>query len=114
MKSLHPVIHGNRSKKQEESIMDASESSKPRFIENLSTLIVLCGVLTLGVGGFVLLCLIAYAMVTENLALGVLCGLLLFLPYILGVIWFFTLGTSLWAERAATRVEEIAGASAQI
>jgi hypothetical protein len=68
----------------------------------------------MGVGGFLLLCLIAYAMVTENLALGVLCGLLLFLPYILGVIWFFTLGTSLWAERASTRAEEIAGASAQI
>ncbi len=94
--------------------MNASESSKPRFIENLSTLIVLCGVLTLGVGGFLLLCLIAYAMVTENLALGVLCGLLLFLPYFLGIIWFFTLGTSLWAERASTRAEEIAGASAQI
>jgi hypothetical protein len=94
-------------------IMNASESSRPRFIENLSSSIVFCGVLTLGVGGFFLLCLIAYAMVTGNLALGVLCGLLLFSPYILGVVWVFTLGTSLWAERVPTKAEEIARASAQ-
>jgi hypothetical protein len=115
MKLLYPVIHGtDREESRKSQIMNTSESSRPGFIENLSTLIVFCGVITLGVGGFFLLCLIAYAMVTENLALGVACGLLLFLPYILGVAWFFTLGTSLWAERVPTRAEEIAGASAQI
>jgi hypothetical protein len=115
MKLLYPVIHGNKSIRSRKSqIMNTSESSRPGFIENLSTLIVFCGVITLGIGGFVLLCIIAYAMVTENLALGVAGGLLLFLPYILGAVWFFTLGTSLWPERVPTRAEEIAGASAQI
>ena len=93
--------------------MNASETPTERFIENLSTLIVFCAVLTLGLGGFLLLCLIASAMVTGNLALGVVCGLLLFSPYILGVVWFFTLGTLLWAERPPIEAEEIATASAQ-
>jgi hypothetical protein len=60
-----------------------------------------------------LLCFIAFAMVTQNLALGVVCGLLLFSPYILGVVWFFTVVISLWAERVPTKVGEIAGVSAQ-
>jgi len=74
---------------------------------------VFCGVVTLGLGGFILLCLIAYAMVTQNLALGVVCGLLVFSPYILGVVWFFTVGTSLWAERVPTKAKETARAAAQ-
>ncbi len=93
--------------------MNASGTPSERFIEKLSTLTVFCGVLTLGLGGFLLLCVIAYAMITENLALGVVCGLLLFSPYILGVVWFFTLGTSLWADRVPTKANDMARASAQ-
>ncbi len=93
--------------------MDSSETLSARFLGNLSTVIVITGVLTLGVGGFLLLCLIAYAMVTENVVLAFAGGLLLFSPYILGVVWFLTLGTSLWADRTPTGVSKVARASAQ-
>jgi hypothetical protein len=94
--------------------MKARETKASSAAENVGTLMLLCGILALGLGGFLLLSLIAYAMVTGNLALGVVCGLLLSSPYILGVAWLFTLGTSLRTERVPTKAEELARASAQI
>jgi fatty acid desaturase len=92
--------------------MNATETSNGRFTENLSLLTCLCWVPALGLGGFLLLCLLAYAMVTENLALGVVCGMLLAVPYILGVIWFCTVGTSVCAERVPEKAEELVKAEA--
>jgi hypothetical protein len=92
--------------------MNASETSSVKFTDNLSTLTCLCWVPALGLGGFFLLCLLAYAMVTENLALGVLCGLVLAVPYICGMVWFFTVGTSVCAERVPEKAEELVRASA--
>ena len=43
--------------------------------------------LFLGVLGFGLLCGVAYAMATQNLALGIFCGLLCFAPLMLTVVW---------------------------
>ncbi len=43
--------------------------------------------LFLGPLGFGLLCGVAYAMVTQNLALGIVCGLLCFAPLMLTVVW---------------------------
>lgn len=94
--------------------MKAPETKTRKATENVATWTFLCGVLALGLGGFLLLCLIAYAMVTQNLALGAVGGLLLFSPHILGAVWFFRARTSLRAERVPTKAEELGGASAQI
>lgn len=79
--------------------MSVSESSAQRVAENASAFMFLSGILAAGVGGLLLLCLIAYAMVSENLALGLVCGLLLATPYAIGIVWFFSLGGALSAER---------------
>jgi hypothetical protein len=88
--------------------MTTPETSAGRVAEKVSTWMFLSGILTVGVGGFLLLCLIAYAMVTENLALGVVCGLLLLVPYVCGIVWFFSLGASLSAERVPGETKEVA------
>ncbi len=93
--------------------MKQSENGRLGFLENLSTWVIVSWVGVIGVGGFVLLCLIAYAMTTDNLALGVVCGLLLFSPYILGVIWFLSMGSSLWAERVSTKAKETSKVTVQ-
>jgi hypothetical protein len=90
--------------------MNASENSSTKFAENLSTLTCLSWISALGLGGFLLLCLLAYAMVTENLALGLVCGMLLAVPYILGVVWFFTAAPSVLAERVPEKAEAFAKA----
>jgi len=90
--------------------MNPVETSTGTFAKRVSAFIFIAGVLTLGLGGLLLLSGIAYAMVTENLALGLACGLLLFAPYILGFAWFFGWGTSLMAERVPRKAKELATA----
>ncbi len=61
------------------------------------------GLLILGPLGFVLLLGLFYAMLVQNFALGVVCGLVLFTPAILGVTWAPLSWTALIRERLATR-----------
>lgn len=88
--------------------MNVSESSAQRVAENASAFMFITGILAAGLGGLLLLCLIAYAMVTENLALGLVCGLLLAAPYAIGIVWFFSLGGALSAERVRADTKEVA------
>lgn len=90
--------------------MNAPETTSKRVTETVSTMVFLCGAIVLGLGGFLLLCLMAYAIVTENLALGMVAGLLLFSPYILGFVWFLSMGTSLITERVPRKAGELARA----
>jgi len=59
----------------------------------------LCGVLIMGPLGFVLLCALAYAMNFSNLALGVVCILLLASPLVLLAVWVPLMGTAYIMER---------------
>ncbi|MEW6350169.1 MAG: hypothetical protein AB1646_13970 [Thermodesulfobacteriota bacterium] len=70
--------------------MKTSESTMGRASTRLGTLMFLGLSLVLGLAGFVLLSALAYAMVTQNLALGVVCTLLLFAPSVLGIAWAVT------------------------
>ncbi len=74
--------------------MNPRETSQRKVAENVGTLMFLAWTLVVGIAGFVLLCAIAFAIVTENLALGLVCGLLLFAPSALGVGWMLTAGAS--------------------
>ncbi len=86
------------------------ETTARRAAEKAGVLMFLGWILILGVGGFLLLGAMAYAMITENLALGVVCGLLLFAPSALGVGWMLTAGASLVAERSPRRAKAKADA----
>jgi len=86
--------------------MDTTPTTLERFWENAGTLMFLGWSLILGLVGFLLLCALAYAMVTENLALGVVCGMVLFAPPALAVIWTLTAGASLLLERSARKAKE--------
>jgi ABC-type transport system involved in multi-copper enzyme maturation permease subunit len=61
------------------------------------------GLLIFGSLGFVLLLGVFYAMLVQNFALGVVCGLVLFTPAILGVTWAPLAWTAVIRERLATR-----------
>ncbi len=86
--------------------MNPRETSQRKVAENVGTLMFLAWTLVVGIAGFVLLCAIAFAIVTENLALGLVCGLLLFAPPAVGIVWILTAAGSLLAERSAPRTEE--------
>ncbi len=88
--------------------MNVTETSARRADDNISPMMFLSAVFTLGLGGLLLLCLIAYAMVTKNLALGLVSALLLFCPYAFGAVWFLTFGTSLIAKRVSQKAREAA------
>ncbi|MCX5871923.1 MAG: hypothetical protein NTY51_01625 [Deltaproteobacteria bacterium] len=90
--------------------MNPVENSAETFVKNASIFVFIAGVFTLGLGGFLLLSAIAYAMVTENLALGLACGVLLFSPYVVGIAWFFGLSFILARDSVTVDTEEPASA----
>ena len=90
--------------------MNSRAASTRKFSETTSTLMFLTGVLALGLVGFLLLCGLAYAMITENLALGLVCGLALILPYLFGGVWFLSVGSSLMAGSLPQQGKETAEA----
>jgi hypothetical protein len=53
----------------------------------VGTWMLLAGVLILGPMGFLLLLAVFYSMTTQNLALGIIVGLIFFSPLILLIIW---------------------------
>lgn len=60
-------------------------------------------VLIFGPVGLALFLAIAYAMAFSNMALAVVCILLLFSPLMFGAVWVTLLGATLIMERAAAR-----------
>lgn len=79
-------------------------------IVTVSAFMFVAQVFIIGLGGFVLLSAIAYAMVTENLALGIACGVLLFAPYVSVIAWCFGLGYKLAADNVSLEKKELAEA----
>ena len=65
----------------------------------------LSGVIIVGPAGFALMCGLAYAMHFSNLALGMVCGLLLFSPLLFIAVWLPLCGAALIEERSAERVK---------
>jgi hypothetical protein len=60
-------------------------------------------VVILGPVGFALLCVLTYAMYFSNLALGIVCCLLLFSPLLFMAVWVPLIGASVVMERSAER-----------
>jgi hypothetical protein len=57
----------------------------------------------LGPVGFALLCVLAYAMYFSNLALGIVCCLILASPLLFIAVWVPLMGASVIMERSAER-----------
>jgi hypothetical protein len=58
-----------------------------RLAEPIGTAMWIAWAIFLGPGGFLLLLGVAYSMYVQNLALGIVCGMLLFSPLALIVLW---------------------------
>ncbi len=69
--------------------------------------------LILGPVGLVLMGGLAYAMHVSNLALGIVCGLLLFTPLLFMAVWLPLCGAALIEERSAERAKLAGGAISQ-
>lgn len=87
--------------------MKQIESKSETFVQSASVFTFLAGVLVIGVGGLAMLSLIAYAMVTENLALGIACGVLLFSPYVAGIAWLSGLSFIFTSEATQKESENL-------
>jgi hypothetical protein len=67
--------------------MRTTETRVLRWAEATGTAMWIAWAAFLGPGGFLLLLGVAYAMYVQNLALGIICGILLFLPLALTALW---------------------------
>jgi hypothetical protein len=67
--------------------MSATGSGVVRWAEAIGTSMWMAWAIFLGPGGFLLLLGVAYAMHVQNLALGIVVGILLFLPIVLTILW---------------------------
>jgi small-conductance mechanosensitive channel len=65
----------------------------------VGTWMLIAGVLILGPVGFLLLLAVFYSMTTQNLALGIIVGLIFFSPLILLIIWTPLKWTAVLRER---------------
>jgi hypothetical protein len=84
--------------------MSEYESSLRKAAEAVGTWMMISGLLVLGPIGFVILSILAYAMYFSNMALVVVCIMLLATPLALMTAWIPLLAGGLLAERmAATR-----------
>ncbi len=81
--------------------------SSDAFVNNSAIAVgmwmIISGVVILGPVGFGLLCALAYAMHFSNLALGIVCCLLLFSPLLFMAVWVPLMGLSVIMERSAAR-----------
>jgi hypothetical protein len=84
--------------------MTASNSLLEKAALDAGTWMFITGVLILGPVGFLLLVVLFYSMMVENLALGIVTGLLCASPVILGGIWASLKWTSVIQERFAQKV----------
>lgn len=67
------------------------------------------GVLILGPVGFLLLLVVFYSMMVQNLALGLVAGLIFFSPLILFAIWAPLKWTAMLRQRVARKAEFVPG-----
>lgn len=81
--------------------MRTTDTGGPGTAAKLGTWMFLSWVLIVGPVGFVIWLALAYAMEFSNLALGVVCVLLLFTPVLFSAAWGIVLGAALIAERSA-------------
>jgi hypothetical protein len=90
--------------------MKASNSLLEKMALDTGTWMFMTGVLILGPVGFLLLVILFYSMMVENLALGIVTGLLYASPVILGGIWASLKWTSVIRERFALKAALATGA----
>jgi hypothetical protein len=83
--------------------MSATGSGVVRWAEAIGTSMWIAWAIFLGPGGFLLLLGVAYAMHVQNLALGIVSGILLFLPIVLTILWTPLGWFALLHERRALR-----------
>ncbi len=83
--------------------MNPRETSLISMAENLGAWLFIAGTVTVGVVGFVIWLGLAYAMSFSNLALGIVCVLLLSSPLIFGAAWVTILASAHISERSAER-----------
>ena len=81
--------------------MNPREKSLISMAENLGAWLFISGTVTVGVVGFVIWMGLAYAMSFSNLALGIVCVLLLSSPLMFGAAWVTIFAASLILERSA-------------
>lgn len=78
--------------------MKAAMGTLRRTVKKVGAMTFLAWTFIIGVGGFFLMCGLAYAIVTENLPLGLACGALLIAPIVLGAVWVLTMGADMVAK----------------
>lgn len=78
--------------------MKTREIEWKKIAEELGLAMILAWTLFFGPVGAVVLLAIAYSMFTQNLALGIMCGLLLFAPLMLTMVWYPFAWATLHAE----------------
>jgi hypothetical protein len=80
--------------------MKTTETAMSATAMKVGAWLFMCGVLIIGPLGFALLCGLAYAAHFSNMALGVVCLLLLFSPLVLLAIWVPLMGAAYIMERS--------------
>lgn len=83
--------------------MDVQRSFLASIAETTGAVMMIAWTLIIGPLGLVLLLGVAYAVISQNLALGVVCGLLMFCPLALTVLWAPFVGLTLVRERWARK-----------
>ena len=89
--------------------MKATEGMVNRAAESVGTWMFIALTIVIGPVGFVLLCGLAYAMYSSNLALGIIIALLASSPLLLPAVWIPLMGASVIegiAERRADLASE--------
>ncbi len=89
--------------------MKISDTALEKAATDAGTWMFMTGVLILGPVGFLLLVVLFYSMLVENLALGIVSGLLVASPAILLAIWASLKWTSVIRERFARKVLLVPG-----
>lgn len=84
--------------------MEKTETTWKRMAENVGAWLFISWILIVGPVGFVLLSALAYAMHFSNLALGIVCVLLLCSPLLFLAVWIPLAGAAVIAERMEERV----------
>jgi len=69
------------------SVDTSTTTTLDRVSGTLGTAMMLAWILGIGIGSFALLLGLTYAMVFGNLALGVICSILLFAPIVITILW---------------------------
>jgi len=88
-------------KDEEEKTMAHKETTEERWKSGIGTMMFVAWLLFLGPVGLLLLLAVAYAMAVQNLALGIIGGLLLATPVILSAAWVPVALYALVRERSA-------------